>query len=65
MDLYAKAIIETLPDTLIEKDADTNEYTLVTVKAASLLDRLVNKLLEAVGKTFERRLGNSEGRTTN
>ena len=54
-----------LPDTLIRKDADTNEDTLVAVKAASLLQRLVNKPLEVVVETFWRRLGDSEGRTTN
>lgn len=54
-----------LRDTLIKKDADTNEDTLVAVKAASLLDRLVKKLLEVVAETFWRRLGDSEGRTSN
>ena len=52
-----------LRDTLIEKDDDTNEDTLVAVKSAALVDRLDAKLPEAETETLERRLGDSKGRT--
>jgi len=52
------------PITLIG-DANTNKDTLVTVKAAALVERLAQKLLEAKAKTLKRTLGDSESRTTN
>jgi len=41
-----------LPDTLIEGDAETNENTLVAVKAATAVDRLAYKLTEAEAETI-------------
>ena len=54
-----------LPDTLIERDVDTNDDTLVAVKAAALVERLAHKLPEAETKTLGRTLGDFECRTTN
>lgn len=49
---------------LIQKNADTNEATLVAVKAAALVERVVHKVPEVENKTLGRTLGDSEGRTT-
>lgn len=45
-----------LPGTLIESDVDTNDDTLVPVKAAALVDRLAQKLPESETKTLGRTL---------
>ena len=49
---------------LIQKNADTNEATLVAVTAAALVERVVHKVPEVENKTLGRRLGDSENRTT-
>ena len=49
---------------LIQKNADTNEATLVAVTAAELVERVVYKVPEVENKTLGRTLGDSEGRTT-
>ena len=48
------------PDTLIKRDADANEDTLVAVKVAALVDRLAYKLPEAKAKTLGQALAESE-----
>lgn len=47
---------------LIQKDADTNETTLVVaVKTAALVERVVHQVPEVENKTLGRTLGDSEG----
>ena len=58
--MEAKAITLMLPDTLIERDKDANEATLVAVKVAALVDRLAYKLQQAKAKTLGHALAESE-----
>lgn len=53
------------PITLIKGDPNTNKDKLVTVKAAALVERLAQKVLERKVGTLRRKLGDSESQTTN
>ena len=54
-----------LADTLKERYTNTNENTLVAVKATALVAILAHKLPEAAFETLWRTLVDSEGRKTN
>ena len=53
------------PITLIKEDANTNKDTLVTLKAAALVERLAQKVLERKVGRLRRTSGDSESQTTN
>lgn len=59
--MWAKALIEIPPDSLIEAYADTNEDVLLALKAEALVDKIPAAQAERLGRT----LGYAERQTTN